>query len=75
MRAKKQLEAQINEDIKESLDTFCRSQGIEVAHFIEEAILDKLEECEDVSELKKLRRESFKPMASVLKSLKKSDKL
>ena len=75
MSAKKQLAAKIDEDIRNSLDTFCRSQGIEIAHFIEDAILDKLEEFEDVSELKELRKESFKTMAFVKKNLKKSGKL
>ena len=43
--------------------------------FLEDAILDKLEEFEDVSDLRKLRNESFRSFDEILKELKASGKL
>lgn len=71
----KQLATKIDEHIKNALDSFCEEKGLKINKFLEEAILDKLEEYEDVSELRKLRRESFKPFDDVLKELKASGKL
>lgn len=73
--AAKQLATKIDEHIKEALDSFCEERGLKINRFIEDAILDKLEEYEDISDLKKLRNESFKPFDEVLKELKKNGKL
>ena len=50
-------------------------KGLKINRFIEDAIIDKLEEYVDVSDLRKLRNESFKPFDKVLKELKTSGKL
>jgi hypothetical protein len=71
----KQLATKIDEDIKDALDAFCEDRGLKINRFIEDAILDKLEEYEDVSDLKKLRNESFRSFDDVLKDLKKSGKI
>jgi hypothetical protein len=71
----KQLATKIDENIKDALDAFCEEKGFKINRFIEDAIIDKLEEYEDVSDLRKLRNESFKPFAEVLKELKASGKL
>lgn len=71
----KQLATKIDEDIKDALDAFCDDRGLKINRFIEDAILDKLEEYEDVSDLKKLRNESFRSFDDVLKDLKKSGKI
>jgi hypothetical protein len=71
----KQLATKIDEDIKDALDAFCEERGLKINRFIEDAILDKIEEFEDVSDLKKLRSESFRSFDSVIKDLKKSGKL
>lgn len=71
----KQLATKIDENIKDALDSFCEEKGLKINKFLEEAILDKLEEYEDVSDLRKLRKESFKPFDEVLKELKASGKL
>jgi hypothetical protein len=41
-----------------------------LARFIEDAIIDKLEESHDISEIEKLRREPSRPFAEVMKELK-----
>ena len=71
----KQLATKIDEDIKNALDAFCEDRGLKINRFIEDAILDKIEEYEDVSDLRKLRSESFRPFDEVLKDLKKSGKI
>lgn len=71
----KQLATKIDEDIKDALDSFCEERGLKINHFIEDAILDKLEEFEDISDLKKLRSDSFRSFNDLLKDLKKSGKL
>jgi hypothetical protein len=66
----KQLATKIDEKIKDALDSFCEERGLKINRFLEDAILDKLEEYEDVSDLKKLRQDSFKSLEEVLKELK-----
>jgi antitoxin component of RelBE/YafQ-DinJ toxin-antitoxin module len=73
--AAKQLATKIDEKVKEALDHFCEERGLKIGRFVEDAILDKLEEYEDLSELKKLRNESFKAFDEVLKELKSNGKL
>jgi uncharacterized protein YaaN involved in tellurite resistance len=68
--AAKQLATKIDEKIKDALDSFCEERGLKINRFLEDAILDKLEEYEDVSDLKKLRQDSFKSLEEVLKELK-----
>lgn len=71
----KQLATKIDENIKDALDSFCEERGLKINKFLEDAILDKLEEYEDVADLRKLRKESFKPFDQVLKELKANGKL
>jgi hypothetical protein len=71
----KQLATKIDENIKDALDAFCEEKGLKINRFLEDAILDKLEEYEDVSDLRLLRKESFKSLDAVLKGLKLSGKL
>lgn len=73
--AVKQLATKIDEIVKDALDAFCAERGLKIGRFLEDAILDKLEEYEDVSELRSLRREKFRPLEEVLKDLKKSGKI
>lgn len=63
----KQLATKIDEKIKDALDSFCKEKGLKINKFLEEAILDKLEEYEDVSDLRKLRKDTFRPLEEVLK--------
>jgi len=71
----KQLATKIDEKIKDALDSFCEERGLKINRFIEDAILDKIEEFEDISDLRKLRSETFRPFEDVLKDLKKSGKI
>ncbi len=71
----KQLATKIDASVKDALEALCEERGIKMNRFIEDAILDKLEELEDVEELKALRKESYRPFSEVLSELKKSGKL
>jgi len=71
----KQLATKIDEKVKDALDQFCEQKGLKIGRFVEDAILDKLEEYEDLSDLKKLRQESYRSLEEILKDLKSSGKL
>lgn len=73
--AAKQLATKIDAKVKDALDSFCEERGLKLGRFVEDAILDKLEEYEDLSELKKLRSDSFRSFDDVLRDLKTSGKL
>lgn len=65
-----QISARIDARVKKALDEFCRTRGIVMNHFIQEAILDRLEELADVEDLKKIRHETTRPLSEVLAELK-----
>ncbi len=71
----KQLATKIDERVKNALDRFCKAKGYKLNHFIENAILDKLEEYEDISDLRKLRAESFRSFNEVVLKLKSNGQL
>ncbi len=73
--AAKQLATKIDERIKEALDSLCEEKGLKINRFIEDAILDKLEEYEDVGDLRKLRAESYRSFEKILSELKASGKI
>ena len=71
----KQLATKIDGAVKDALEAVCEERGIKMNRFIEDAILDKLEELEDVGDLKRLRRESYRPFSAVMEELKKNGKI
>lgn len=73
--AAKQLATKIDETIKDALDLFCEDRGLKINRFLEDAILDKIEEYEDVSDIRKLKKEKSRDFQEVLKELKVSGKL
>lgn len=64
-----QISARIEKRLKRALDEFCRTRGIVMNHFVQEAILDRLEEFEDIEDLRAIRREPTRPLSEVLKDL------
>ena len=64
------LTARVSKKVKALADMWCKSQGLVLARFIEDAIVDKLEESHDILELEKLRREPTRPFTDVMKELK-----
>ena len=70
-----QINARIDAKLKKALDDYCRSRGVVMNHFIQEAILDRLEELEDAEDLKAIRHEPTRPLADVLAELKRDGTL
>ena len=64
-----QINARIDAGLKKALENYCRSRGIVMNHFIQEAIIDRLEELEDVEDLKSIRHEPTRPLSEVLAQL------
>lgn len=70
-----QMSVRIDATLKKALDEYCQSRGVVMNHFIQQAILDRLEELEDVEDLKAIRHEPTRPLADVLAELKLDGKL
>ena len=67
-----QISARIDPALKAAVEKYCRSRGIVMNHFIQEALLEELEDIED---LKQIRHEPTRPLAEVLDELKLDGKL
>lgn len=72
---KVQINARVDEALKNALERYCKSRGVVMNHFIQEALLDRLEELEDIEELKQVRHEPTRPLAEVLEELKLNGRL
>jgi hypothetical protein len=64
-----QLNSRVDPALKKAIDAYCRSRGVSLSHFVQEALIDRLEELEDVEDLKKIRHEPTRPLAEVLAEL------
>ncbi len=64
-----QLGARIDRKIKQAIQSVCNAKGLKLSRFVEDALLDKLEEMVDASEIAKLRREPSRPLSEVLRAL------
>lgn len=63
------MNVRIDPAIKDALDRCCRAQGVARNRFIEEAIVDRLEELGDIRDVKGSRREPARPLDEVLADL------
>ena len=70
-----QISARIEESLKKAIEEYCRSRGIVMNHFVQEALFERLEELEDIEELQKIRHEPTRPLSEVLKELKLDGKI
>ena len=70
-----QISARIDEALKNAIEEYCRTRGIVMNHFIQEALFDRLEELEDIEDLKKIRHEPTRPLSKVLAELKLDGKV
>lgn len=71
----KQVTARLDKDIAEVLKSYCKSKGLIVNRFIQDCIVDKLEELADLNDIPKLRKEKTRPFSEVLAELKLNDKI
>lgn len=65
-----QISARIDTRLKKALDDLCRTRGVVMNHFIQEALIDRLEELEDIDDLKAIRHEPTRPLAEALADLR-----
>ncbi len=70
-----QLATRIDSEVKKAVETLCESRGLKMNRFIEDALIDKLEELEDIEDLTRIRFEPTRPLAEVIKSLRLNGKI
>ncbi|MGH8495904.1 MAG: hypothetical protein ACREVN_07185 [Gammaproteobacteria bacterium] len=55
---------------KKAVEQICNTRGLSMNQFIEDALIDKLGELENIEDLTKIRGEPARPLLEVLKDLK-----
>jgi hypothetical protein len=70
-----QMGVRLDPRVRRAVSTYCRTRGLKVSRFVEEALLDKLEEIEDQGDLEALRREPTRPFEEIVRELKASGRL
>ncbi len=70
-----QLATTIDKSVKRAVVQVCKERGLKMNRFIEDALLDKLENLGDLEDLKVVRREKSRPLEAVLKDLKAHGKI
>ena len=64
-----QISARIDPALKRAVEDCCRSSGTAMNHFVQEALMDRLEELEDIDELGRIRHEPTRSLADLLGEL------
>ena len=64
-----QLATRIDARVKKAVEKVCNARGLKMNRFIEEALVDKLEELEDIEDLKRIRFEATRPLSEILEEL------
>ena len=64
-----QIATRIDQRVKMAVEAVCEARGLKMNRFIEEALIDKLEELEDIEGLKSIRCESTRPIGDFIKDL------
>lgn len=64
-----QLATRLDERVKLAVEEVCKARGLKMNRFIEDALIDKLEELEDIEDLKRIRCESTRPLKEILRDL------
>ena len=69
----KQITTRLDKPIADALKAYCKSRGLIINRFIQDCIIEKLEEVADSSEIAKLKKEKTRPFSEVLAELKLND--
>jgi hypothetical protein len=67
--AQTQLATKIDSRVKKAIKIACEAKGLKISHFVEDALIDKLEELGDIEDIKKIRHEPTRPLADVIRDL------
>jgi uncharacterized protein (DUF1778 family) len=64
-----QIAVRVDRRLKRAVDAACRARGVTLNRFVEEALLDRLEEIADLEDLPRLRREPTRPLRDLIRDL------
>ena len=64
-----QIAVRVDGRLKRAVDEACRARGVKLTRFVQDALLDKLEEIADVEDLPRLKREPTRPLRDLIRSL------
>jgi len=64
-----QMATRIDERVKRAVEEVCAARGLKMGRFIEDALIDKLEELADMEDLQKIRAEPRQSLEDVIKEL------
>lgn len=67
--AQVQMATRIDERVKRAVEEVCAQRGLKMGRFIEDALIDKLEELADLEDLEKIRAEPTRSLEDVIKEL------
>lgn len=70
-----QISARIDPTVRKAVAAYCRQRGLKIARFVEDALLDKLDELQDAGQLDALRRDARRPFDAFVADLKARGKL
>jgi len=64
-----QIAVRVDGRLKRAVDEACRVRGTNLTRFVQDALLDKLEEIADTEDLPRLRREPARPLRDLIRDL------
>ena len=64
-----QIAVRVDGRLKRAVDEACRVRGVNLTRFVQDALLDKLEELADTADLSRLRREPTRPLLDLIREL------
>jgi hypothetical protein len=70
-----QIAVRVDGRLKRAVDEACRARGVKLTRFVQEALLDKLEEIADAEDVPRLRREPSRPLRQLIRDLGLDDEL
>jgi uncharacterized protein (DUF1778 family) len=70
-----QIAVRVDGRLKRAVDQACRARGVKLTRFVQEALLDKLEEIADAEDVPRLRREPSRPLRELIRDLGLDDEL
>ncbi len=64
-----QIAVRVDQRLKRAVDEACRVRGVKLTRFVQDALLDKLEEIADAEDLPRLRREPTRSLRDLIREL------
>lgn len=64
-----QIAVRVDARLKRAVDAACRARGVKLTRFVQDALLDKLEEIADAEDLPALRKEPTRPLRDLIRDL------